>query len=96
MRPYVIGLTGGTGSGKTSITKLLGHLGAFVIDADKLGHAVYAPDGLAYEPMVAAFGAGRVTGGCREEEGEREVSQHPREPWPVPPSHPINFGLPKC
>lgn len=66
----MIGLTGGTGSGKTSIAKLLGHLGAFVIDADKLGHAVYVPGGPAYELVVAAFGAGRVTGGCREEEGE--------------------------
>ncbi|XP_027603726.1 bifunctional coenzyme A synthase [Pipra filicauda] len=56
-RPYVIGLTGGTGSGKTSIAKLLGHLGAFVIDADKLGHAVYVPGGPAYEQVVAAFGA---------------------------------------
>ncbi|NWW95180.1 COASY synthase, partial [Rhynochetos jubatus] len=55
-RPYVIGLTGGTGSGKTSIAKLLGHLGAFLIDADKLGHAVYAPGGPAYQPVVAAFG----------------------------------------
>ncbi|NWU67017.1 COASY synthase, partial [Pterocles burchelli] len=56
-RPYVIGLTGGTGSGKTSIARLLGELGAFVIDADKLGHAVYAPGGPAYGQVVAAFGA---------------------------------------
>ncbi|XP_074748410.1 bifunctional coenzyme A synthase [Strix uralensis] len=56
-RPYVIGLTGGTGSGKTSIAKLLGHLGAFLIDADKLGHAVYVPGGPAYEQVVATFGA---------------------------------------
>ncbi|XP_009281581.1 PREDICTED: bifunctional coenzyme A synthase [Aptenodytes forsteri] len=56
-RPYVIGLTGGTGSGKTAIAKLLGHLGAFLIDADKLGHAVYVPSGPAYEQVVAAFGA---------------------------------------
>lgn len=55
--PYVIGLTGGTGSGKTSIAHLLGHLGAFLIDADKLGHAVYVPGGPAYEQVVAAFGA---------------------------------------
>ncbi|XP_074418308.1 bifunctional coenzyme A synthase isoform X3 [Larus michahellis] len=55
--PYVIGLTGGTGSGKTSIAKLLGQLGAFLIDADKLGHAVYVPGGPAYERVVAAFGA---------------------------------------
>lgn len=60
----MIGLTGGTGSGKTSIAKLLGRLGAFVIDADKLGHAVYVPGGPAYERVVAAFGAGRATAGC--------------------------------
>ncbi|KAF2985932.1 hypothetical protein EK904_006724 [Melospiza melodia maxima] len=57
LRPYVIGLTGGTGSGKTSMAKLLGQLGAFVIDADQLGHAVYAPGGPAHEAVVAAFGA---------------------------------------
>ncbi|NXO97662.1 COASY synthase, partial [Certhia brachydactyla] len=56
LRPYVIGLTGGTGSGKTSIAKLLGNLGAFIIDADKLGHAVYVPGGPAYQPVVSAFG----------------------------------------
>ncbi|XP_062451319.1 bifunctional coenzyme A synthase [Rhea pennata] len=55
-RPYVIGLTGGTGSGKTSIAKYLEHLGAFLIDADKLGHAVYVPGGPAYEQVVATFG----------------------------------------
>ncbi|NXS13351.1 COASY synthase, partial [Neodrepanis coruscans] len=49
--------TGGTGSGKTSIAKFLGQLGAFIIDADKLGHTVYAPSGPAYKPVVAAFGA---------------------------------------
>lgn len=70
------------------MAKLLGQLGAFVIDADQLGHAVYAPGGPAYEPVVAAFGAGRVAGGCREEEEEGGVSQCPRQPWPVPPSLP--------
>ncbi|XP_065555523.1 bifunctional coenzyme A synthase [Lathamus discolor] len=55
--PYVIGLTGGTGSGKTSIARLLGCLGAFLIDADKLGHAVYVPGGPAYKQVVATFGA---------------------------------------
>ncbi|XP_071584482.1 bifunctional coenzyme A synthase [Heliangelus exortis] len=55
--PYIIGLTGGTGSGKTSIAKLLGQLGAFLIDADKLGHAVYVPGGPAHARVVSAFGA---------------------------------------
>ncbi|NWY07505.1 COASY synthase, partial [Nothoprocta ornata] len=56
-RPYVIGLTGGTGSGKSSIAKYLDELGAFVIDADRLGHAAYVPGGPAYEQVVATFGA---------------------------------------
>ncbi|XP_061872550.1 bifunctional coenzyme A synthase-like [Colius striatus] len=53
---YIISLTGGSGSGKTSIANLLGHLGTFLIDADKLGHSIYVPGGPAYEQVVAAFG----------------------------------------
>ncbi|HJU10510.1 MAG TPA: dephospho-CoA kinase [Candidatus Binataceae bacterium] len=51
-----IGLTGGIGSGKSTVTKILGELGAPIIDADKVGHAIYAPDGPAYKDVVAAFG----------------------------------------
>ncbi len=53
-----IGLTGGIGSGKTTVTKILAELGAPIIDADKVGHAIYAPDGPAYADMIAAFGNG--------------------------------------
>ncbi len=53
-----IGLTGGIGSGKSTVSKLLAELGAPIIDADKVGHAIYAPDGPAYPDMMAAFGEG--------------------------------------
>jgi dephospho-CoA kinase len=53
-----IGLTGGIGSGKSTVTKILGELGAPIIDADKVGHAIYAPEGPAYCDVVAAFGRG--------------------------------------
>ncbi|XP_012512132.1 PREDICTED: bifunctional coenzyme A synthase isoform X2 [Propithecus coquereli] len=53
---YVIGLTGISGSGKSSIAKRLKDLGAFVIDSDQLGHQAYAPGGPAYQPVVEAFG----------------------------------------
>lgn len=53
-----IGLTGGIGSGKTTVTKILADLGAPIIDADKVGHAIYEPGGPAYADMVAAFGEG--------------------------------------
>jgi len=53
-----IGLTGGIGSGKSTVSKLLAELGAPIIDADKVGHAIYATDGPAYPDMIAAFGEG--------------------------------------
>ena len=36
----VIGILGGVASGKSTVTQLLGELGAFVVDADQLGHEV--------------------------------------------------------
>ncbi len=51
-----IGLTGGIGSGKTTVTKILAELGATVMDADKIAHSTYAPGGPAYDGVVAAFG----------------------------------------
>jgi dephospho-CoA kinase len=53
-----IGLTGGIGSGKSTVSKFLAELGAPVIDADKVGHAIYQPDGPAYQDMIDAFGRG--------------------------------------
>ncbi|KAM9004777.1 bifunctional coenzyme A synthase [Sarcophilus harrisii] len=53
---YVVGLTGSSGSGKTSVALLLQDLGAKVIDSDQLGHRAYAPDGPAYQTVIEAFG----------------------------------------
>jgi len=52
----VIGLTGGIGSGKSTVARILGELGAQVIDADKIAHEVYRPGAEAYAPVVEAFG----------------------------------------
>ena len=52
----VIGLTGGIGSGKSTVSKLLAEMGAVVIDADAIVHEVQAPGGAAYQPMVDHFG----------------------------------------
>jgi len=51
-----IGLTGGIGCGKSTVTKILAELGATVMDADKIAHSTYAPGGPAYDGVVAAFG----------------------------------------
>ena len=52
-----IGLTGGIASGKSSISHRLGDLGAYVIDADKLGHRAYEAGTVAFDQVVTAFGA---------------------------------------
>ncbi|HYA35999.1 MAG TPA: dephospho-CoA kinase [Candidatus Binataceae bacterium] len=51
-----IGLTGGIGSGKSTVAKMLADLGARVLDADKVGHAIYEPGGPCYRDVLAAFG----------------------------------------
>jgi dephospho-CoA kinase len=51
-----IGLTGGIGSGKSTVARMLAEMGAPVLDADKVGHSIYAPGGPAYDGVVEAFG----------------------------------------
>ena len=58
----VIGLTGGIGSGKSSVSARLAARGAVVIDADALVREVQAPDGPAFAPIVEKFGPGVVAG----------------------------------
>ncbi len=52
----VIGLTGGIGSGKSTVAALLDELGAVIIDADRVGHEVLSPATEAWRQVVAAFG----------------------------------------
>lgn len=51
-----IGLTGGIGSGKSTVATLFAKLGAFVIDADKISRNVTAIGGPAIEPIKNHFG----------------------------------------
>jgi dephospho-CoA kinase len=51
-----IGLTGGIGSGKSTVSQILAELGAFIIDADKVGHEIYLPGKEAWHQVTAAFG----------------------------------------
>jgi dephospho-CoA kinase len=52
----VIGLTGGIGSGKSTVARYLAEMGAVVIDLDKVGHEVLKSGGGAYEKVVREFG----------------------------------------
>ncbi len=51
-----LGLTGGIGSGKSSVGKFLQQLGATVLDADAIAREATAPQGKAIPQIAAAFG----------------------------------------
>ncbi|KAM9560622.1 bifunctional coenzyme A synthase isoform 3-T3 [Salvelinus alpinus] len=55
--PYVIGLTGSSGSGKSSIAQQLEAMGAVRIDSDQLGHETYQPGEVAYNRVLEEFGS---------------------------------------
>ena len=52
----VIGLTGGIGSGKSTVSQFLAELGAVTLDADEVGHEAFKPDTEIWREVVAAFG----------------------------------------
>ncbi len=52
----VIGLTGGIGSGKSTVSQFLAELGVVIIDADRVGHEAFKPDTELWREVVAAFG----------------------------------------
>jgi dephospho-CoA kinase len=55
-----IGLTGGIGSGKSTVARRFAALGALVVDTDALAHALTAPGGDAIPAIAAAFGADMI------------------------------------
>ena len=54
----VIGLTGGIGTGKSEAARILEEIGAYIIDADRLGHSAYLPHSEIWEEVVKEFGDG--------------------------------------
>ncbi|HKX72029.1 MAG TPA: dephospho-CoA kinase [Acidimicrobiales bacterium] len=56
----VVGLTGGIGSGKSTVSALLAAKGAVVVDADAVVHELQRPGTAVFEAMVDRFGNGIV------------------------------------
>ena len=52
----VIGVTGGVGTGKSTVSKLLAAHGAVVLDADVIAHEAMRPRTAAWRAIVARFG----------------------------------------
>ena len=58
--PCCVALTGGIGSGKSTVAAGLARRGAAVVDADAVGREILEPDGAAYQTVVDHFGPGVV------------------------------------
>jgi dephospho-CoA kinase len=58
---FHVGLTGGIGSGKSTVAALLAQLGAAIIDADAIARKLTAPGGLAMPAIAQRFGPDFVT-----------------------------------
>ncbi|TMD89391.1 MAG: dephospho-CoA kinase [Chloroflexi bacterium] len=59
----LVGLTGGAGSGKSTVAGMLRELGAVVVDADEATHAVYEPGTPGFDAVVREFGSEFVSDG---------------------------------
>ncbi|MGA2037083.1 MAG: dephospho-CoA kinase [Acidimicrobiales bacterium] len=53
-----VALTGGIGSGKSTVAGLMVERGALLIDADEIARVIVEPGGPAYQPVVDRFGPG--------------------------------------
>ncbi|MES2972811.1 MAG: dephospho-CoA kinase [Pseudomonadota bacterium] len=70
-----LGLTGGIGSGKSTVSQMLASLGAAIIDADANARSVTAAGGAAIAPIAAEFGAAFITpGGALDRDAMRALA----------------------
>jgi dephospho-CoA kinase len=53
---YIVGLTGGVGSGKSTAAQYFAEMGAPIIDADKIAHQLVTPNQPAFKKIVERFG----------------------------------------
>lgn len=78
--PLRIGLTGGIGSGKSTVSQMLQARGAAVIDADAIARSVTAPHGAAMASIARTFGDAFVTpeGALNREHMRTQVFSNPK------------------
>lgn len=58
---FTVGLTGGIGSGKTTVAGLFADLGADIVDTDEIAHALTAPGQAAVDDIARRFGPPFIT-----------------------------------
>lgn len=76
-----LGLTGGIGSGKSTVAAMLVECGATLVDTDAISRALTAPGGSALTPIVSAFGTDMVAtdGALNRDRMRALVFGHPHE-----------------
>ena len=55
-RVFTLGITGGIGSGKTSVSNFFSEFGASIIDTDVIAHDLCKPNGMAMQSIRLHFG----------------------------------------
>lgn len=80
-RPFTVGLTGGIGSGKSTVADLFAERGIPVVDADEAARAVVAPGSEGLAEVVARFGEAVLAadGSLDRAALRRRVFQEPEE-----------------
>lgn len=89
---YVIGLTGGIASGKSTVSRILKRLGAAIIDADEIARELAAPQGPLWRAFVNHFGEKVLQADAsldRRKIGEIVFSDKREKTWIDEASHPI-------
>jgi dephospho-CoA kinase len=89
---YLIGLTGGIASGKSTVSQMLRESGAFIVDADKLSREITQPGKPAWREIIEKFGQdlvqdngeidrkrlGQLVFANKQDRAELEQITHPR------------------
>ena len=69
-QPLIVGLTGGIGSGKSTVAELFRELGATIIDADVIARALVAPGEPALDEIIAVFDSACLDASGRLDRGK--------------------------
>jgi len=95
----VIGLTGGIGSGKSTVSQFLAELGAAILDADGVGHEAFKPGTEVWERVVNEFGKSIVNASGeidRARLGELVFNNHDARVRLNHIMHPAIYGMVKA
>ena len=80
MKKYVVGLTGGIGSGKSAVADEFAKLGATIVDTDAIAHELTENGGAAVTAVEKLFGREFVSGGAMDRKKMRDhVFARPEE-----------------